>query len=144
MAARPLDAYLNSTDGLARLAAHAERLVKLQRIFVEIAPDFLAASSRVANYKLGKVIIHADNGAVAAKLKQMLPSLTDEFFKKGVEVTEIQVKVQPGHAATQHETWRTAPPVGAQAKAGLSRLAGTLPEGSELKDAVERLVKRSR
>jgi hypothetical protein len=144
MAARSLDAYLNSADGLARLSAHAGRLVKLQRVFEEIAPSFLAASSRVANFKLGKVVIHADSGAVAAKLRQMLPSLIDEFCLKGAEVTEIQVKVQPTHAAMQHKKPGQAPVVGASAKAGLDRLAAELPEDSPLKEALGRLVKRSR
>lgn len=144
MATRPLDAYLNSTDGLAHVAAHAGRLVKLQRVFEEIAPPYLAESSRVANFKLGKTIIHADNGAVAAKLKQLLPSLVDEFCKKGAEVTEIQVKVQPRYAAPQQKPPRKAAPVGAGAKADLNRLAQELPAGSRLKEAVERLVKRSR
>ena len=72
MAARSLDAYLNSAGGLARLSAHAGRLVKLQRVFEEIAPSFLAASSRVANFKLGKVVIHADSGAVAASAYALL------------------------------------------------------------------------
>jgi hypothetical protein len=142
--ARSLDAYLDSADELARLAAHAERLVKLQRVFLEIAPDYLAESSRVANCKSGKIIIHADHGAVAAKLRQMLPSLADELLKRGVQVTEIQVKVQPNHAAPQHGSLLIAPPVSTRAKAGLSRLAGELPAGSELREAVERLVKKSR
>lgn len=144
MATRPLDAYLDSTEGLAHVAAHAGRLAKLQRAFEEIAPPYLAESSRVANFKLGKIIIHADNGAVAAKLKQMLPSFVDEFCKKGNEVTEIQVKVQPRHAAPQQKPTREAAPVGAGAKADLTRLAQELPTGSRLKDALERLVKRSR
>lgn len=144
MATRSLDAYLNSADGLARLSAHAGRLVKLQRFFEEIAPSYLAASSRVANFKLGKVVIHADSGTVAAKLRQMLPSLLDEFSLKGAEVTEIQVKVQPIHGAPQHYKPLKAPAVGASAKTGLSRLADGLPADSPLKEALERLVKRSR
>lgn len=145
MAARSLDAYLNSAGDLARLSAHAGRLVKLQRIYEEIAPDYLAASSHVANCKLGKVVIHADSGAVAAKLRQMLPSLVDEFSLKGAEITEIQVKVQPSGVALQHKGRRVvAAPVGSSAKSGLSRLAEALPADSPLKEAVERLVKRSR
>ncbi len=144
MAARSLDAYLNSAGGLARLSAHAGRLVKLQRVFEEIAPSFLAASSRVANFKLGKVVIHADSGAVAAKLRQRLPSLIDEFCLKGAEVTEIQVKVQPTHVAAQHKKPGQAPAVGASAKAGLDRLADGLPADSPLREALGRLVKRSR
>ncbi|MBI3140377.1 MAG: DUF721 domain-containing protein [Rhodocyclales bacterium] len=144
MATHPLDAYLNSADGLAPLAAHAGRLVKLQRVFEESAPPHLAESSRVANLKLGKVVLHADNGAVAAKLNQLLPSLVDEFCKKGFEVTEIQVKVQPRFTASQQFHYRKAPAVSSGAKAGLQRLAAELPEDAPLKAAVERLVKRSR
>ncbi len=145
MAAHSLDAYLNSAGDLARLSAHAGRLVKLQRVFEEIAPAYLAASSHVANFKLGKVVIHADSGAVAAKLRQMLPSLVDEFSLKGAEVTEIQVKVQPSGVALQHrKRVMVAATVGPSAKTGLSRLADVLPADSPLKEAVERLVKRSR
>jgi len=144
MAARSLDAYLNSAGDLARLSAHAGRLVKLQRVFEQIAPAYLTASSHVANLKLGKVVIHADSGAVAAKLRQMLPSLVDEFSLKGAEITEIQVKVQPSGVALQHKKRVVAAAVGSSAKTGLSRLAEELPAGSPLKEAVERLVKRSR
>ncbi len=144
MAARSLDAYLNSAGDLARLSAHAGRLVKLQRAFQEIAPSYLAASSRVANFKLGKVVIHADSGTVAAKLRQMLPSLIDEFSLKGAEVTEIQVKVQPDHAAPQQIRKGNAPGVGPRAKAELDRLASGLPDDSPLKEPLERLVRRSR
>lgn len=144
MAARSLDAYLNSAGGLARLSAHAGRLVKLQRVFEQIAPPYLAASSRVANFKSGKVVLHADSGAVAAKLRQMLPSLIDEFLSKGAEVTEILVKVQPGNIALQQIRGRIAPAVSAHAKADLSRLATDLPEDSPLKEALSRLVKHSR
>lgn len=144
MAARSLDAYLNSAGGLARLSAHAGRLVKLQRVFEKIAPSYLAASSRVANFKLGKVVIHADSGAVAAKLRQMLPSLLGEFSLEGAEVTEIQVKVQPSHAALQHRKLVQPAIVGTSAKSDLHRLAEQLPEDSPLKAALERLVKLSR
>jgi hypothetical protein len=144
MAARSLDAYLNSAGGLARLSAHAGRLVKLQRVFEKIAPSYLAASSRVANFKLGKVVIHADSGAVAAKLRQMLPSLLGEFSLEGAEVTEIQVKVQPTHAALQQRSRGVRPAVSAPAKAGLEQLATDLPEDSPLKEALGRLVRNSR
>lgn len=144
MAARSLDAYLNSADGLARLSAHAGRLVKLQRVFEKIAPPYLATSCRVANYKLGKVVIHAESGAVAAKLRQMIPSLVSEFSLEGSEVTEIQVKVQPSHAAPQHNKLILPGVVGASAKSDLHRLAEQLPEDSPLKAALERLVKHSR
>lgn len=144
MSARSLDAYLNTTGGLARLSAHAGRLVKLQRVFERIAPSYLAAASRVANFKSGVVVIHADSGAVATKLRQMLPSLIDEFSSKGSEITEIQVKVQPSHIALQQKRGRPTPAVSAHAKAALTQLEADLPEDSPLKEPLARLVKRSR
>ncbi|HMM55551.1 MAG TPA: DciA family protein [Candidatus Desulfobacillus sp.] len=144
MAARSLDAYLNKADGLARLSAHAGRLLKLQRIYEKIAPSSLVAASRVANYRLGKVVIHADSGAVAAKLRQLRPSLVGDLSLEGVEVTEMQVKVQPVYAASQHRRALRSPSVGSAAKSGLSRLADSLPADSPLKDALGRLVRDSR
>jgi hypothetical protein len=74
----------------------------------------------------------------------MLPSLVDEFSLKGAEVTEILVKVQPNYAAPQHKKAGQAPQIAASAKSGLSRLADELPADSPLKEALARLVKRSR
>ncbi|MEW5887494.1 MAG: DUF721 domain-containing protein [Pseudomonadota bacterium] len=144
MQARCLDAYLHSADSLARLRAHAQRLVELQRVYADIAPAYLAESSRVANHKQGKLVIHADNGAVAAKLRQIVPSLCDEFGKRGFEVTEIQVKAQPLEVKHQAGRWRTAISVSAHAKNRLSALASSLPADSPLKAALENLVRRSR
>jgi len=144
MSARSLDAYLNTAGSLARLSAHAGRLVKLQRVFERTAPAHLAAASRVANFKSGVVVIHADSGAVAAKLRQMLPSLIGEFSSKGAEVTEIQVKVQPSYFASQQKQMRPAPAVSTHAKAALTRLEADLPEDSPLREPLDRLVKRSR
>ena len=64
---------------MARLAAHAEHLQKLQQSFEKAVPAMLARSCRVANFKLGVVIIHAENGAAAAKLRQIAPSLSEDF-----------------------------------------------------------------
>jgi hypothetical protein len=129
MAARSLDAYLNSAGGLARLSAHAGRLVKLQRVFEKIAPSYLAASSRVANFKLGKVVIHADSGAVAAKLRQMLPSLLDEFSLEGAEVTEIQVKVQPTMLRCNIKTKGVRPLPSAPGQGGSGAVGGRIAGG---------------
>lgn len=139
MKARSLDAYLQTADELAPLAAHAARLVRLQRIFEQIAPEPLARTSQVANYKQGVVVIHAANGAVAAKLRQLLPSFRDKFHISGAEVTEIQVKVQvsppaPKPAPTLHRELTPA------ARQSLERLADGL-EDSPLKTALERMVK---
>jgi hypothetical protein len=73
--ARFASAILGTADGAARVLAHAELLLGLSRRYETIVPAGLGHVSRVANFKSGKVIIHADNGAAAAKLMQMSTSL---------------------------------------------------------------------
>jgi hypothetical protein len=141
---RSLDAYLRSAKDLARLAAHADRLLALQHVYAQIAPHYLAEASQVANYKSGKVVIHATNGAVAAKLNQLASSLRDEFCKNGCEVTEItarvQVRTEPV-AAPQRARPRE---ISSAAARGLAQLGNTLPAGSPLGAALRQLLDHSR
>ena len=122
---RGLDAYLRSAKDWSRLAAHADRLLALQQIYVEIAPPYLAQASQVANFKSGKVVIHAANGAVAAKLNQLGASLRDDFFKRGADVTEVAVRVQVRPPAARPPRRRPLTP-GAQRS--LEQLAADLPD----------------
>lgn len=141
MQARSLEDCLKAEGGVARLAGHAARLLRLQRVFASAVPRPLAQSARVANLKLGKLVIHADNSAVAAKLRQLVPTLVDVFRNEVAEVTGIQVAVQPRHdkrsaaPATSHE------PLGDHAKQGLTSLAERLPADSPLSQALRHLLK---
>jgi len=141
---RTLDDCLNADEAMARLAAHAGRLLSLQRLVDAAVPDNLARACRVANYKLGVLIIHADNGAVATKLRQLAPRLGDELRSSGVELSEIRVKVQPRDSAPPPSAGISISAISDQAKQGLTTLSAELPEGSPLRDALERLVRRAR
>lgn len=140
MQARSLEQCLAADDGLARVSGHAARLLRLQRVFEATAPRPLARGARVANLKLGKLVIHADSGAVAAKLRQIIPTLVDVFKKQSAEVTGIEVKVQPradkpaAHLAPDHG------PLGDHAKQGLTSLADRLPADSPLRQALKHLL----
>jgi hypothetical protein len=94
MTARSLQEHLNSGDSMARLAAHAQRLLQFQRLLEAALPEALRPHARVANFRLGKLLIHAANGAVAAKVRQLGPSLASELSNKGAKVTQIEVRVQ--------------------------------------------------
>ncbi|MGH8710041.1 MAG: hypothetical protein ACREVA_01790, partial [Burkholderiales bacterium] len=83
--------------------------------------------------------LFADNGAVAAKLKQLTPSLLVKFQKRGYEVTAIRVEVQPPP--------RQAPPrkkirLSGKAADHLQELAERLPV-SPLRAALEGLLVRA-
>lgn len=142
--ARLLTDCLDADPSMARLTTHARRLLNLQRSLDAAAPAALARSCRVANFKLGVVFIHADNGAVAAKLRQITARLGDEFRKRGAEVTEIRVKVQPATGNNPTRLSVSSYTVSVAAKRGLTSLADRLPEESPLRQALKRLVGRSR
>jgi hypothetical protein len=127
---------------MARLAAHARHLQKLQQSFEKTVPAMLARSCRVANFKLGVVIIHAENGAAAAKLRQIAPRLSEDFRSRGEQVTEIRIKVQPLDIAAQHQPAPRAATLGEGGRASIGRLTETLPEGP-LKTALDSLIARS-
>jgi hypothetical protein len=141
MTSRSLQEHLTSGDSMARLASHAQRLLKFQRLLEAALPEALRPHARVANFRLGKLFIHAANGAVAAKIRQFGPRLADELSNKEAKVTQIEVRVQarnPTPTPPPHE--RPTPP-GLSQKQGLTELAQKLPSESPLKSALERLLR---
>lgn len=139
--AKSLQEHLTATEGLARLAAHAERLMAFQRNLEAVLPPALAPHARVANFKLGKVVIHANNSAVAAKVRQMGPRIAMTLSASGIKVTEIGVSVHPLPAAQPLAPFQRPKLPGARQKLALQSFTEGLPAGSALRRALERLVK---
>lgn len=136
-----LETYLEKSDGAAGVLAHARLLLQLERRFAAVVPAGLASAARVANYKSGKIVIHAENGAVATKLRQMSQRLCDELSKRGVECNVMEVKVQPRQMPYQ-STGSTQKPLSVRACGALDATAAALPEGG-LKAALQTLLRRA-
>jgi hypothetical protein len=138
MHSKNLSAYLDSTAGIATLLPQAERLIQLRHIYEKLVPKQLLESSSIVNYRQRRIVIFADNNAIAAKLKLLTPRLIDDFSKFGVEVTGIRLEVQPRQADAG-----VLPPKRAllsrAASAKLQALASRLPD-SQLKQAVADLA----
>jgi hypothetical protein len=143
MRSRSVDDCLRADGGLARLTDHADRLLRLQRIFESAVPRPLVRGARVANFKLGRLVVYADNGAIAAKLRQIVPTLRGAFANSAAEVTGIEIKVQPREGGPTRRSAVTPVPLGSHAKQGLTSLADRLPENSPLVRALRRLVRDS-
>jgi hypothetical protein len=141
MRSRSLDDYLKAEGGIARLTDHAARLLRLQRIFESAVPRSLLRGSRVANFKLGRLVVFAENGAVAAKLRQIVPTLSGAFANSAPEVTGIDIKVQPRDPGSPKPRSESRSPLGDQTKQGLTSLADRLPKNSPLVRALRHLVK---
>lgn len=137
-----IETYLEAAEGVGQVMAHARLLVKLARFYTEFAPTHLGQASRVANYKAGGIIvIHANNGAVATKLRQMAPSLAHDFSKCGAQCSEVQIKVQANEIQSQSRT-PTQKPLSKRTCFELGNLASSLPNGP-LRSALESLLERA-
>lgn len=94
MPAHPAHSFLNAAPNLQGLLQQAQKLLVLQKAWNEVAPKPLAAASRVGAVRQQTLIIYANNGAAAGKLRQLVPSLLEKIQKRGIEVTAIRVDVQ--------------------------------------------------
>lgn len=133
-----LEHYLDNDAAAGKVMAHARLLLKLARRFEAVAPAAFRHNARVANYKSGKIVIHTDNGAVAAKIRQMGQRLCDELSKGGPECNGIEVKVQPRQIPCQSMS-STQKPLSATARGVLRSTSENLPKGP-LRDALEALL----
>lgn len=143
MATRHLHTHLTAQDCLAQLALHAKSIARAQRAYEKFLPPEMKLISRVLNVKQGVVVVSAPTGAVANRLKQLLPSARMALQESCAEITEVRVKVQafePGHAHAP-----SAPRVVSEvARKKVVAGAAALASDSELSLALQRLLDRSR
>ena len=136
-----LERYLDDDAAAGRVMAHARLLIALSRRFEAAAPAGLADAARVANYKSGTVVIHADNGAVATKIHQMGQRLCDQLSLDGTPCSGIEVRVQPRRISRQSaEPARKS--LSAKTCGLLRSTSETLPKGP-LREALETLLTRA-
>lgn len=133
--------YLNRDAAAGKVMAHARLLLKLSRRFAAIAPIGMRNAARVANYKSGIVVIHTENGAVAAKLRQMSRRLSNDLSQGGLECSDVEVKVQPRQNLRQSST-STLKPLSGKAFGMLKSTSENLPPGP-LRAALEHLLARA-
>lgn len=141
-----LQHYLQASDGAGKLMAHARLLIQLRHAYQEIAPNYLHQASVPANYRNDAsnrriVVIHAQNGAVAAKLRQIAPRLAEGFCKRGVECNEVQVKVQASRTTPPSPDPRCKP-LSARTYDTLARLRDDLPQRGALQRSLSILLAR--
>ena len=139
---RSLEKHLQAAPDAARVIQHAQLLIQLGRLYEAAVPGSLASVSHVANFKSGKVVIHADSGVVAAKIKQLSGRLAGELSKRGVECSGIEVRVQPP-ANRPPAAVKSQRPLSAKAAISLEIAAKSMPTGSVLRAALDDLLARS-
>jgi hypothetical protein len=138
--AHRLNAYLASNQDLRQLSSKAGQLAALQRHYESFAPRSLIRSSHVMQLRQQTLVIAANNGAVAAKLRQMTDEFISCFQARGCEVTGIQIRVQV--AVPPHTSLSRPRKLGKAALDALEKLDEELAD-SPLKAALRRLGRRA-
>jgi hypothetical protein len=137
---RRINALFKNDAGLMALYDHAGSLTAMQSIWAEICPNSLKPLTRTGAVKQGTLTVYTDHGAVAAKIKLLLPSLMAKLQKRGIEVTairvQVQVKSEPPAKPKIHRK------ISAKGASELASLAGEL-EGSALGEVLARLARRT-
>jgi Dna[CI] antecedent, DciA len=132
---------LSQTADHQRLFGYANTLTAMQHVFSKIIPPRLASHCALGGLSNGKLTILANSGAIAARLRQTVPSLLLKFQANGCEVTAIRIAVQansPGEGSNVPAPKRSVNQAGRES---LRRLATELPP-SPLKTSVESLLYR--
>lgn len=123
---------------LSALNARTLETQTAQKIWVAVAPDNLAQFSHASSIKNRQLTLFANNSAVAAKIKLLIPSLLIKLEKQECEVTAIRVKVQV--KSTPQPKPRTLKKLSPMAVTQLKQLGEKL-SGTALGDALTRLSK---
>jgi len=127
-------------SALSKMAEKAKELTSIQKIWNEIVPSQLEKFTQAGNIEHKRLTVHVENGAIAGKIKLLLPSLISKLQKQGVEVTSIRVQIE-----VQSNTKKIAKPprqLSESASKSVESLANKL-EGSELGEVLTRLSKRT-
>lgn len=141
MPVQRINHFINASDQLRQLVSQAQRLDDLTRVLSTIAPPPLAQACRATKLCSGTLYLLAENGAVAAKLKQLVPRLLTAYGKLGGEVTSIHIEVQVTEREPEHRRHSKERALSIDSIEHLRKLAASMEE-SPLKEAVTRLASR--
>lgn len=122
------------------LNTHNQQSQTAKKIWQTIAPAELLKFTHAGSIKNHELTVLADNNAVAAKLKLLLPSLLIQLKKQECEVTAIRVKVQVKSAAKAKP--KPLRKLSASAAMQLNSLGEKLA-GSPLGEALKKICKNA-
>ena len=96
MPALKIDRFFSAGGDFQPVFEKMREIEALSKLLEGFLPPELAPLVRVANFKGGKLVILAANGAAAAKLRLLSESLGTYITKQRSQVNSVSVRVQPG------------------------------------------------
>jgi len=140
MPALKIDRFFSAGGDFQPVFEKVREIEALSKLLEGFLPPELASLARVANFKDGKLVVLAANGAVAAKLRLLSESLGAYITKQRSQVNSVSVRVQPGTG----ERAETAPKQARLTRAALQELVALyrrLPDSS-FRKALKTLLDR--
>lgn len=132
---------LSQDSMLNAISQKAESLLTLQRAWQRAAPAEFLAYTTVMGIHHKRLSISVSSGAVAARLKLLLPSLLKGLKSQGLDLTAIRFEVQvDAFLPKQNKPLRF---VSNEAAKALGDMAENLA-GSALGESLKRLSKRTK
>jgi hypothetical protein len=131
-------------QGTSTVLITAQRLIHLQNIIGKQLPAPMRHGFAVAQVKGSELTLIADHAALAAKLRQLTPSLLKVINESGwlAESLKIKVASRP-NAPPAHQTVKQAKPLDATALAHFEALRQQVDAGP-LTEAIDRLLTHHR
>lgn len=143
MASEPISTLLGESAELRPLAERLQLIKRLQRRYRTIAPESLAAASRVCAIDGTTVVVCASSGSVAAALRHLAPRLLEGLrgvrqaakSSRDQELNSIRIEVQVEPPAVK----RPVVSRGEMPAEKLAEIAGRLSD-SPLKDTLQKIA----
>ena len=141
MAAQKISSYLTASDTLLKLSSVAEQLAKVQRTVVACLPERLARNVQVARIADKELILFANNSAIAAKVRFLIPTLLDKLQKHQADISAVKIEVKVNVSAQNNVNEKQAA-LSPHGVAALKTLAQSL-DSSPLRTAIENMIDRN-
>lgn len=133
---------LSNSPDYGQLFSKAKQLVKIQEQLFNTVPLPLRNRCAVGQYTAdGNLIIYADSGIVATRLRHLAPAIQQKINKAGTKVEHIRFSIQPQLNLMKSENTREiSRTLSEVAIKHLSKLSSTLPAGSPLQSSIKTLL----
>lgn len=141
MTSRRVDTFLKALGEMPAqrsLFISINQIIQLEQAFAKIVPPQLSRHCVIGKLANGKLIIYADSGAVAARIKQIVPTLLDKLGPQIISIS-IQIGVHNYPKNVINVPSKLKLPLSQIATQNLNQLAQAMPE-SPLRSAIESLL----
>jgi hypothetical protein len=137
---RSFDYLIKKDKGLAALVGEAHAMLRLDTLWQRLLPDALRGQSQVASLRDGRLLVFAEQAAVATRLRFLEGGLRTRLNDAGWPVAQIRIKIGRPLGPPARENHLV---IGEEGLHALEQAAHEL-EDEGLKTALERLVRHQR